>query len=774
MKKRIGLAAVGTVIALLLLLVVMTAVVSPDTTAPAVHDAFNEYFTFWSGDLRIFSLTGDTVITIYDLDTNLPLDFSDPRIDSTNFGTNPFVLENQGDAFEGVGGLGPPDQEIRVRIVSSDALDGGADRPILVWTGSLADNLRHPEGTPEEPPQPPETDNPWMSYIFGVPEEDSDVIFSRKLGRAFLGFTSREMYIFARVEVTPTEIVINDLVTNTDSDDDDSQTLGPADVLYADDEIEVYYLDQFEDDTVTVTGNVDLSVLVGISSREEDDWTVTPPSYGIGDDGFKKGTLFYTFARTHLTVFPLQDDTTVTITDLCDGPGGDGCPTVSGTDEPANDDSNTITLEFGDTNGDYDFYTPVLESDQPTNGPMIPRPALPAVRVFSNEENGFENDFVKVEADKPILVYVGPVASDFNEFADFSFTTEPNGGKRINYVYAQNSGDSNDLQVFGFEPTQMVTITSLTLTDNFWPARAGYHDFVIGPGIGECEPFNTDLQQSWCEGTADGGVWWGSQVWTGEVLRIESSLPVIVLNGDYDNPNFGTFVPYFARRASVEIVKEVSGIDDDDTSFDFTFNGEPFSLKNGESQLFDRLLPDSYTISELVPQNWLLAEISCDNGIVLPNPDPAEVTLDVDLGQDIVCTFTNEFISAVDLVSFTADAGPDSVTLKWQTASEMDTEGFNIWRSEAQAGPYTQLNASLIPAQGNSISGASYEFTDEDVVRGATYFYKLQDVDTGGATTFSQPVPATPGANWRIYIPIVFGSVIVSGVTLAQRKQSQS
>jgi hypothetical protein len=759
---------VGIGLAVVIILVMMTAIVRPGPLAPEQQDVFADYLTFWSGDLRIFTLTGNASISIYNLDTGELLDFSDPRIASTNFATNPFVLQNQGDAFEGLGGIGAPDQEIRVRIVASDALDSGADRPILVWTGSLDESLRHPPpvgGTPEEPgiPEPPETDNPWMSYLFGLPQSDSPIVFSRKLGRAFLGFTSREMYLFARKGATPTEIVIQDLITNTDLDDDDSQTLGPTDAVYNDAEIEIYYLDQFEDDTVIVTSNVDISAMVGISSRVADDWTVTPPSYAIGDDGFKKGTLFYTFVRRHVTVFPLEDNTTVTITDLSDG-----------------DDSKTINLSNGDTTGPYDFYTPVLESDTTTNGPMLARPNAPVppvppdpiVTILSNNEEYFDDDYVKIEADKPILIYVGPVSSDWNEFADFSFTSAADGGNRISYVYAQNFGESNDLQIFSYSPTNVVTITSLTRTNNM--KQPAFHDFTIGGSIGECPPQDGTTyvaNQPWCEGTPDGGVWWGSGIWSGELLRIESVDPVTVLNGDYDTPHFGAFVPFFVSTGSIEVKKVVTGVDGDTTSFDFDFNGESFSLTDGGSQLFEALRPDSYTITEMVPDGWMLAEISCNNGTVLPNPDPTEVTIDLDLGQNIVCTFTNEIITAVDLASFKAQAGPDSVTLEWATATEVDNEGFNVWRSEMIDGPYAKLNSSLIPAEGSFDTGASYTFTDDNVATGVTYYYKLEDIDVHGAATFHGPVAATPTGIWRIYVPIVFGGVILSGTALRQRRQ---
>jgi hypothetical protein len=110
--------------------------------------------------------------------------------------------------------------------------------------------------------------------------------------------------------------------------------------------------------------------------------------------------------------------------------------------------------------------------------------------------------------------------------------------------------------------------------------------------------------------------------------------------------------------------------------------------------------------------------------------------------------------TAITLLSFTAEGGADQVTLAWETASEIENEGFNVWRSEAADGQYAKINASLIPAQGSADSGASYEYTDADVVKGVTYYYKLEDVDIHGASAFHGPVSATSG-QVRIYLPLI-------------------
>ena len=194
-------------------------------------------------------------------------------------------------------------------MLSSDAGGGGADKPIIVWTGQLHSTMRHPA-------TPPTIGNPapWMSYIPALVSAGANS--GRELGREFLGFTTREVYIFAQKGGSPTTIDLLDLSTNVDADTDDTvlgltaASAGPA-LLYSDSELEVYHYDQLEDDTIRVTANVDISVLVGHKSTEGPDWTVSPPSYGLGDDGIELGTLFYTFTNRDLTIFPTQDNTHV-------------------------------------------------------------------------------------------------------------------------------------------------------------------------------------------------------------------------------------------------------------------------------------------------------------------------------------------------------------------------------------------------------------------------------------------------------------------------------
>lgn len=90
---------------------------------------------------------------------------------------------------------------------------------------------------------------------------------------------------------------------------------------------------------------------------------------------------------------------------------------------------------------------------------------------------------------------------------------------------------------------------------------------------------------------------------------------------------------------------------------------------------------------------------------------------------------------AVELVAFDAVVEDGAVVLSWETASEIDNEGFNLLRSTDPLGDFEAVNAQLIPAAGGPAFGATYEYVDTAVEAGTTYYYLLEDVATSGAVT---------------------------------------
>ena len=100
--------------------------------------------------------------------------------------------------------------------------------------------------------------------------------------------------------------------------------------------------------------------------------------------------------------------------------------------------------------------------------------------------------------------------------------------------------------------------------------------------------------------------------------------------------------------------------------------------------------------------------------------------------------------TVISLAEFKAIPGSGKVTLIWTTASEIDTAGFNIYRSTEENGAYEKINSALIKATGSPGAGAAYRFIDSAVKNRKTYWYKLEDIDLYGKATMHGPVSATP------------------------------
>lgn len=99
----------------------------------------------------------------------------------------------------------------------------------------------------------------------------------------------------------------------------------------------------------------------------------------------------------------------------------------------------------------------------------------------------------------------------------------------------------------------------------------------------------------------------------------------------------------------------------------------------------------------------------------------------------------------VSLGWFKAIGRDSSVTVRWKTECEVNTAGFNIYRSASAAGPYTKMNDNFIWGLGTSSRGREYKYVDPNVVNGTTYYYKLESVEFSDRSTWHGPVAAHPG-----------------------------
>ncbi len=109
---------------------------------------------------------------------------------------------------------------------------------------------------------------------------------------------------------------------------------------------------------------------------------------------------------------------------------------------------------------------------------------------------------------------------------------------------------------------------------------------------------------------------------------------------------------------------------------------------------------------------------------------------DVNLNNNIM---TAEMQLPVELSYFNAIGFGNRVNLRWQTVSEVDNLGFNLYRLNAKkVNPFVsftpvKINDQLIQGQGTSSTPQNYSFIDH-VKPGAEYFYILESVSTEGET----------------------------------------
>ena len=79
------------------------------------------------------------------------------------------------------------------------------------------------------------------------------------------------------------------------------------------------------------------------------------------------------------------------------------------------------------------------------------------------------------------------------------------------------------------------------------------------------------------------------------------------------------------------------------------------------------------------------------------------------------------------------------VALTWETASEVGTAGFNVYRAPASAAAsdhaWTKVNDALIPAQGDGVVGARYRYEDQGLQPGRLYRYQIEEVEWDGSVT---------------------------------------
>lgn len=94
-----------------------------------------------------------------------------------------------------------------------------------------------------------------------------------------------------------------------------------------------------------------------------------------------------------------------------------------------------------------------------------------------------------------------------------------------------------------------------------------------------------------------------------------------------------------------------------------------------------------------------------------------------------------------------------SIRVTWETETEQDNAGFNVYRAEAPEGAndaddcvdvraeeYVQVNDQLIGSTGSTVEGGSYIFDDLSAETDKRYCYQLEDVELSGRVERHPPI----------------------------------
>jgi uncharacterized repeat protein (TIGR01451 family) len=96
--------------------------------------------------------------------------------------------------------------------------------------------------------------------------------------------------------------------------------------------------------------------------------------------------------------------------------------------------------------------------------------------------------------------------------------------------------------------------------------------------------------------------------------------------------------------------------------------------------------------------------------------------------------------TAANLIAFHGKTNAGKNVLNWQTGTELEIVGFDIWRQVGK-GAWKQINKQRIATKNiGSVQGARYRFSDDAVRHGKVHRYKLQITFRDGHTEWSKVI----------------------------------
>ncbi|MCZ6680441.1 MAG: lamin tail domain-containing protein [Candidatus Poribacteria bacterium] len=125
-----------------------------------------------------------------------------------------------------------------------------------------------------------------------------------------------------------------------------------------------------------------------------------------------------------------------------------------------------------------------------------------------------------------------------------------------------------------------------------------------------------------------------------------------------------------------------------------------------------------------------------------------------DVGTEEFGSPGSEIALPVQLSGFLAIRQNNAILLRWQTASEVDILGWDVYRSPARDGEYEKINGEIIQATAGVGAAQQYEYIDPTQDLDQSYYYYIESIGLNGERERSavvgitmHPTPVSPKGN---------------------------
>ena len=446
-----------------------------------------------------------------------------------------------------------------------------------------------------------------------------------------------------------------------------------------------------------------------------------------------------------------------------------GEPTIATTLTNANGDYSFNGLDLDDGDGDADYLVFVHDNAGLLLGLGLTAGSPctnPCAAAISTSTPNNEIDFA----------YDDPDLGDFIWHDANHDGIQDSGESGIEGVLVQLYHDADGDGVIDPGQDDLLKTTTTDASGNYWFAGLPFESFIIkvaGSNFnsgGPLQGFSPTVQDAFSNGqdaqdsdanpannqiaitplaakdfTLDAGYYAPTGYSIGDRIWLESDKDGVRETGENGIPNLTV---YLYRDLDADQVLDPGDV----------LIGQQLTDSNGQ-YLFTNL-PNGRYIIQTRDQNGALVDFVWVDG---PDPDGTNdhsqsPTYAVLVNNSNVLTADSAYLepplapTAVSMGDFSATLTGSQVFLVWNTETEVNFIGFNVYRSTSPEGERLLLSSEMILAEGG-LEGATYQFTDPTAQTGVTYYYWLEVIDSDGVFWHG---PAVLTLAKLFYIPVIF------------------